>query len=208
MMTNTEEKLHQKNRPYFLESESGVFFLDEHGIVERFEPSIDNPFKNERTEKGDIVTQRSIRSLIVPEGVRGFVSEFMRGVRVLERFELLNGLLSIGNNSFSIEDEQQCVFANCILPSVVIPETVQEIGNFAFGGSHIECLQLPATLRSEYGRQFKDGYIGVLKMPVEWKSDVEKDKYGCLRLVGDLRSDRSFGFLRWPSTHVERLVFY
>ena len=208
MMSNTEEKLHQKNRPYFLESESGVFFLDEHGIVERFEPSIDNPFKNERTEKGDIVTQRSIRSLIVPEGVKGFVSEFMRGVRVLERFELPNGLLSIGNNSFSIEDEQQCVFANCILPSVVIPETVQQIGNFAFGGSHIECLQLPATLRSEYGRQFKDGYIGVLKMPVEWKSDVEKDKYGCLRLMGDLRSDRGFGFLKWPSTHVERLEFY
>ena len=207
-MTKTEEELHQKNRPYFLESESGVFFLDEHGIVEHFEPSTDNPFIDERTEKGSVVTQKSIRSLIVPEGVKGFVSEFMRGVRVLERFELLNGLLSIGNNSFSIEDEQQCVFANCILPSVVIPETVQEIGNFAFGGSHIECLQLPATLRSEYGRQFKDGYIGVLKMPVEWKSDVEKDKYGCLRLVGDLRSDRSFGFLRWPSTHVERLVFY
>ena len=208
MMTNTEDKLHQKNRPYFLESESGVFFLDEHGIVERFEPSINNPFKNERTEKGDIVTQRSIRSLIVPEGVKGFVSEFMRGVRVLEQFELPNGLLSIGNNSFSIEDEQQCVFANCILPSVVIPETVQEIGNFAFGGSHIECLQLPATLRSEYGRQFKDGYIGVLKMPVEWKNDVEKEKYSCLRLMGYLRSDRGFGFLKWPSTHVERLEFY
>ena len=208
MMSNTEEKLHQKNRPYFLESESGAFFLDEHGIVERFEPSIDNPFKDERTEKGDIVTQKSIRSLIVPEGVKGFVSEFMRRVRVLELFELPNGLLSIGNNSFSIEDEQQCVFANCILPSVVIPETVQQIGNFAFGSSHIECLQLPATLRSEYGRQFKDGYIGVLKMPVEWKNDVEKDKYGCLRLMGDLRSDRGFGYLRWPSTHVERLEFY
>jgi hypothetical protein len=207
-MIKTEEELHQKNRPYFLESESGVFFLDEHGIVEHFEPSIDNPFIDERTEKGSVVTQKSIRSLIVPEGVRGFVSEFMRGVRVLERFELPNGLLSIGNNSFSIEDEQHCVFANSILPSVVIPETVQVIGNFAFGASHIECLQLPAMLRSEYGRQFKDGYIGVLKLPVAWKSDVEKDKYGCLRLKGDLRSDRDFGYLRWPSTHVERLEFY
>lgn len=207
-MIKTEEELHQKNRPYFLESESGVFFLDEHGIVEHFEPSIDNPFIDERTEKGSVVTQKSIRSLIVPEGVRGFVSEFMRRVRVLERFELPNGLLCIGNNSFSIEDEQHCVFANCILPSVVIPETVQVIGDFAFGGSHIDYLQLPATLRSEYGRQFKDGYIGVLKLSVEWKSDVEKDKYGCLLLKGDLRSDRGFGYLRWPSTHVERLEFY
>ncbi len=207
-MIKTEEELHQKNRPYFLESESGVFFLDEHGIVEHFEPSIDNPFIDERTEKGSVVTQKSIRSLIVPEGVRGFVSEFMRGVRVLERFELPNGLLSIGNNSFSIEDEQHCVFANSILLSVVIPATVQVIGNFAFGASHIECLQLPAMLRSEYGRQFKDGYIGVLKLSVEWKSDVEKDKYGCLLLKGDLRSDRGFGYLRWPSTHVERLEFY
>lgn len=207
-MTKTEEELHQKNRPYFLKSESGVFFLDEHGIVEHFEPSIDNPFIDERTEKGSVVTQKSIRSLIVPEGVRGFVSEFMRRVRVLERFELPNGLLCIGNNSFSIEDEQHCVFANCILPSVVIPETVQVIGDFAFGGSHIDCLQLPATLRSEYGRQFKDGYIGVLKLSVEWKSDVEKDKYGCLLLKGDLRSGRGFGYLRWPSTHVDRLEFY
>lgn len=206
-MIESEEKLHQKNRPFFLKSESGVFFLDEHGIVERFEPSTDNPFIEERTEE-NFKTHQSIHSLIVPEGVKGFVSEFMRGVRVLDRFELPNGLLSIGNNSFSFLDWQQGVFADCILPSVVIPESVQVLGNFAFGHSHIESLQLPATLRGIYGRQFKDGHIGVLKLPAEWENDVEIDGYGCLILKGSLKLDKSFDYLRWPSTHVERLEFY
>lgn len=40
-------------------------------------------------------------------------------------------------------------------PDVIIPRNVQEIGNYAFGNTHVEFLQLPASLHSSYGRQFK-----------------------------------------------------
>ena len=148
---------------------------------------------------------KSIRTLIVPKGVKGFASDFMRGVRVIEKFELPDGLLSIGNNSFDFEHSQHCVFANCILPSVTIPDSVKEIGNFAFGHSHIEALQLPSSLRSPYGRQFKDSYIGTLVLPKEWENIAYFNERN--RLLIELDSV-NYGYLRWPSTTVSKLTFY
>lgn len=191
-------------------SESGTFFIDKNGIVQRFEPAKDNPFIEEEAEfNGNYTykTQKSIRTMVIPNGVKGFVSDFMRGVRVTERFELPEGLERIGNNSFDIDTEESCVFANCILPSVIIPQSVQEIGNFAFGHSHIEVLQLPVSLHSPYGRQFKDSYIGTLRLPHEWKNKVSLDDDGHLS-VNSTMDTEIFGYLRWPSTYVERLKFY
>ena len=193
-----------------LVSESGTFFIDKNGIIQRFEPAGDNPFIEEETELNDnytYTTHQSIRTMIIPDGVKGFASDFMRGVRVTERFELPEGLISIGNNSFDIATEKSCVFANCILPSVIIPRSVQEIGIFAFGHTHIEVLQLPASLHSPYGRQFKDSFIGTLRLPCEWTGMVSLDKYSHLHRSGLLDSD-DFGYLDWPSTHIEILEFY
>lgn len=193
-----------------LTSESGSFYINKDGITLLFEPSEDNPFYDEKTEHDDNYihcTERSIRTFIVPEGVKGFVSNFMRGIRVTERFELPEGLISIGNNSFDIDSEESCVFANSILPSVVIPRSVKEIGNFAFGHSHIEVLQLPASLHSPYGRQFKDSYIGLLRLPNEWKDKVLLDDDGHLS-VNSTMDTEIFGYLRWLSTYVEKMEFY
>ena len=204
------EKGRQTRNTSVLESESGSFFIDKNGSAQHFEPAKDNPFYNEETEHNDnytFKTDKSIRTLVVPNGVRGFVSDFMCDVGVTERFELPEGLERIGNNSLDINIEEHCVFANCILPSVVIPRSVKEIGNFAFGHTYIESLQLPDTLRSPYGRQFKDSYIGTLRLPNEWKGLVSLDKYNRLCVDDSLDSD-FFGYLRWPSTHVERLEFY
>lgn len=192
-----------------MESESGTFFVDDHGNVQRFEPSEDNPIMDEVTDYVNNYihrTEKTIRTLIVPEVVKGFVSAFMRGVRVIERFELPEGLLSIGNNSFDFEEGVNCVFANCILPTVVIPENVRVIGSYAFGSSHIDVLQLPASLRSPYGRQFKDSSIGTLRLPHEWEDLVSLDN-GCLR-IKDVLCTEDYGYLRWPSTYVEKLEFY
>ncbi len=187
----------------YIESQSGKFFIDENGVAFKFEPSQDNDF-TEYNDNYYTHTHKSIKTFIVPKGVKGFVSDFLRGVKVLEKFELPEGLLSIGNNSLSIEDEINCVFADCILPSVIIPESVKEIGIFAFGHSHIDMLQFPSTLRSPYGRQFKDSCIGTLVLPSEWDSFVYLDEY---RLV--LSSDNlNFGYLRWTSTSVGKLMFY
>lgn len=195
---------------HVLKSESGLFYTDGNGIVQRFEPAGVNPFFDEDIEKTDnytYKTQKSIRSLVIPNGVRGFSSDFMRGVRVTERFELPEGLISIGNNSFDMANAVNCVFADCILPAVVIPESVKEIGIFAFGHTHIESLQLPLGLQSPYGRQFKDSYIGTLRLSHEWKVLVSLGKNNRLYRSGILNSD-DFGYLEWPSTHVEKLVFY
>lgn len=64
-----------------LKSESGSFIVDENGIVQRFEPKEDNPFIDEKTEfrkNYSTITYKSIRTFIVPQGVKGFVSDFMR----------------------------------------------------------------------------------------------------------------------------------
>lgn len=194
-----------------INSESGSFLVNEYGIVQCFEPADDNPFIDEEIEIENsyiYTTQKSIRTFIMPEGVKGFCGDFMRYTRVLDRFELPEGLLSIGNNSFDYDSECNCVFANCILPSVVIPESLTEIGIFSFGHSHIDSLQLPKSLRSPYGRQFKDSSIGTLLLPDEWKDGVAVGKDGNLQLNGLWLDEKKYGYLRWPSTYVEHLAFY
>lgn len=113
-----------------LESVSGKFYVDERGMLHHFEPSIDNDYVIEETEcdyNYIFHTQKSIRTFIVPEGVKGFASQVLRYTRVVEKFELPVGLLFIGNTSNQKYDSI-CVFANCILPSVTVPESVKEIG--------------------------------------------------------------------------------
>lgn len=197
-----------KSFPKYLESISGKFFIDKDGIAKSFEPSKGNEFIIENTELKDNYihsTSKSIRTFIVPEGVKGFVSDFMRHTKVIERFELPDGLLSIGNNSSDIEEGMHRVFANCILPSVIIPDSVKELGVFAFGNSHIETLQVPPSLRSPYGRQFKDSYIENLVLPSNWKDIISVDSYNHLKAKLDYND---FGYLIWPSTLVGKLEFY
>lgn len=205
--------LDNAQKEYALTSESGTFYVDDEGIVLRFEPSEDNPIKEEKVDEpyayDGFVVKKSIKHLIVPEGMKGFVSDFMRGISILERFVLPKGLLSIGKITHEFrDDDAYCVFSHSTLPTVVVPESVKELGSFAFGHTHIECLQLPESLHSPYGRQFKDSSIGTLRLPKEWKDGVSLDKYGSLHLTGAWFSDDKYGYLRGSSTHVEKLEFY
>ena len=132
-----------------LESVSGKFYVDERGMLHHFEPSIDNDYVIEETEceyNYIFHSQKSIRTFIVPEGVIGFSSDVLSYTRVVEKFELPDGLLFIGNTSNQKYDSC-CVFANCILPSVTVPENVKELGLYAFGHSHIDTLKLPNSIR-------------------------------------------------------------
>lgn len=199
-----------KSIPKYIESSSGRFLVDNNGIALSFEPSKDNEYIIDETELNTYNQHhlnKSIKTLIVPKGVKGFASDFMRGVRVIEKFELPDGLLSIGNNSFyfDFEHSQHCVFANCILPSVTIPDSVKEIGDFAFGASHIEALQLPSTLHSPYGRQFKDSYIETLFLPKEWENIAYLDEHNRLVIELDMVN---YGYLVWTSAAVGKLMFY
>jgi len=192
-------------------NESGTFFVNEDGVVQRFEPATDNPFIEDETEMNDnynYSTHRTIRTFIVPKGVKGFADGFMRGIRVIERFELPDGLLRLGNNSFDHGSKCNCIFANCVLPSVVIPDSVVEIGIYAFGHTHIDSLQLPESLHSPYGRQFKDSYIGTLRLPIEWKEDVKLGDHHDLQLLGQRFNNDEYGYLKWPSTIIKKIDFY
>ena len=89
-----------------LNSESGTFYVDDHSIVQRFEPANNNPFVDEETEiesNYTYTTHKSIRTFIVPEGVKGFVSGFMRGVRIVDRLV------------FYIEKPDECFYNKSVL---------------------------------------------------------------------------------------------
>ena len=186
-----------------LTSESGRFILDEAGIVQRFEPSEDNPL----TEVYEGATHHAIDTLVVPRGVRGFCDGFMRDVQVKSRFDLPDGLVSIGGTRAF----PGCVFADCELPLVIIPESVREIGTFAFGHARIDTLQMP-MVRCEYARQFKEARIGTLRLPGILRNAVAL-RGSDLQLDGELPDDddSELGWLRslcCNDTQIGKLEFY
>ena len=57
---------------HVLKSESGLFYTDGNGIVQRSEPARDNLFEDiEITDNYTYITQKSTRSIVIPNGVRG-----------------------------------------------------------------------------------------------------------------------------------------
>lgn len=180
-----------------LYSESGKFFVDNNGQLIRFEPN-ELVFIKENTcirKNYTFTTKFTIHTLIIPEGIQSFSSDSFRYLKVLGSLVFPHSLESIGttNHNPNFPYEQMCVFANCILPKVIIPANIKELGNFAFGNSYIEELVLPTSIRSIYARQFKDSYIKKLFMPEEYKV---------------LPDGPDFGWLRWYSTQVEGMVYY
>ncbi len=196
-------------RPTTLESESGLFLLDGRGFAYSFEPAASNPFVEETGSVNSnyiIETSASIRTFIVPDGVKGFGNNFMRGSRIIGKIELPNSLVSLGTG-FSNDNPCHCVFANCVLPTVKLPNSLHEIGIFAFGHTYIEELYIPKNLRSSYGRQFKDSYIGTLYLPKAWEKDAHLNRNGDLK-ASFISFEGEWGYLCWPSTKIGELKFY
>lgn len=141
-------------------SESGKF-LCHNGIVFSFEPCLSNI--EEGSVEIDGMIHDAVKTLIIPSGVKGFASDFCRNLVVSDIFILPDTIVSIGDDTF----DGGCVFANTKLPEVIIPESVKMIGSYAFGGSHIEKLIIPAATHSPYLRQFKDSTIDKVYLPKE-----------------------------------------
>ena len=192
-----------------LKSESGRFYLDEFGMVQRFEPTGGNLFD----EFYDGLCSRHVDTLIVPCGVKGFCDEFMRYVHVRVKFELPQGLVEIGKAEVDNDGNWVGgVFANCTLPSVIIPESVQNIGYFAFGNSRIGTLQLPLIQHCPYARQFKDSHVSVLRLPSVLRdlSHLEGERLKVDGILPGAENDSDFGYLRslvW-NTYIDQLEFY
>lgn len=152
-------------------SESGRF-CHIGGIVHSFTPSADNIIEG-GIDAPDGHTDEirhydpAIRTLIVPEGVKGFAAEFLMGWAVTKKVTFPDTLTAIGT------DEARNVFARCFLPEINLPPSVKEIGLFAFGHSFIKKLVVNRANKSKYNRQFKDSTIEQLFLP---KSVLETNR--------------------------------
>lgn len=139
-------------------SESGTFICSRNLLgtdvtLEEFIPTPENI-----VEKQNSVFK--VKSLIIPNGVNHFSDECLRYISVIDTFELPETIKSIGRINWHHPTGN--VLANSELPEVMIPQSVEIIGVFAFGNSRIKKLKLPRGIKSEYARQFKGAHIGTL----------------------------------------------
>ena len=147
-----------------LKNETGLFECDEDNKLLSYYPSIN--VLMEKTEVRERYTYRDsyyrpcIHSMIVPEGVTSFCREFFRGGMIEGDLVLPQTLKVIGTE---IDD---CVFADSSIGRVILPNTIESIGDFAFGKSNIEELVYPdKIIELQYARQFKGTKINKLLLP-------------------------------------------
>lgn len=154
-----------------ISSESGTFICNSNisGLGVTLMEFIPNPENIVEKQNNTLV----VKSLIIPKGINHFCDECLRGITVIDKLELPETIKSIGNIDW--EHSHGCVFANSDLPEVLIPQSVETIGIFAFGNSKIKKLVLPRGIVSEYARQFKDSHIEILSVSYdEWENSNSK----------------------------------
>jgi len=162
------------------ETSSGKFLVDFNGALLSFEPSESNPIYYTEKEHilnpylpTEVVKEEHLRELIIPEGVKGLPSDFMRGYHIEEKIVFPSSLEAIGDIRWDdMSHECHCALANTYLPEVVIPRSVKMIGTYAYGGSHIKRLVFEGVVECEYARQLKDCGIDELVIPKSmWEGD-------------------------------------
>ncbi len=134
-----------------LESKSGWFICNGDYYAYDFIPKTDN------LEATDGI-KSIVKHFVVPQGVVGFMNCFGRNMTVLEEFSLPDSVKVIGT-FLSLGWDNQCVFANTKLPTVIIPESVEFSGIFSFGNSQLDALCLPREYTEapkEYVRAYKN----------------------------------------------------
>lgn len=144
-------------------------------------------------------TRIRIKQLHIPNEIQHFADEIFRWIEVTNEIVLLDGLLSIGDDTEV--GTIGCIFANSILPEVVIPESVRSIGDFAFGKATIKRLELSGGITSRYGRQFKNAHIETLRVPkVDWEDKTSWNPF----------SDNNWGYKRrfFMETQIDNLELY
>jgi hypothetical protein len=162
---NTDEYVNTYNHYKILRNESGMFECDDDGKLLRFYPDVQNlldeTIVKDRFTFGKSYYKPCVHSLIIPEGVTAIGENFFRYGFVEEIFHFPNTLRSIG------DERDHGVFAKSHLPDVVIPESVETIGIFAFGSCTIKSIKLTRFFDCEYLRQFNDAHIGTLYLPYD-----------------------------------------
>lgn len=148
-----------------LKNETGLFECDDNGKLLEYYPSpsvlIDKATIRERYTYGDSYYKPCVHELIVPEGVVSFKDGFFRG-------GLIEGTLSFPSTVQTIgTDFDCCVFANTKIGKVILPDSMESFGDFAFGNAQIDELVYPNKLiDTTYRRQFKEATINTMLLPI------------------------------------------
>ena len=169
--------INQVNNSVVYRNETGLYECDEQGMLMKYYPSIDNllgeSVVREHYTFGDEYYSPCVKRMVIPEGVKSLRDEFFRGGLVENELILPSTLTSIGSH------HDGCVLANTHLSKVVLPDSLEMIGVFAFGNSIIEELVYPRKIFDyPYLRQFKGSRINNLFLPKELFCSVfgQKDK--------------------------------
>ena len=169
--------INQVNNSVVYRNETGLYECDEQGMLMKYYPSIDNllgeSVVREHYTFGDEYYSPCVKRMVIPEGVKSLRDEFFRGGLVENELILPSTLTSIGSH------HERCVLANTHLSKVVLPDSLEMIGVFAFDNSIIEELVYPRKIFDyPYMRQFKGSRIKHLFLPKELFSSVfgQKDK--------------------------------
>jgi len=147
-----------------LKNETGLFECNADDKLLSYYPSIN--VLMEKTEVREHYTYRDsyyrpcVHSMIVPEGVTSFCRDFFRGGMIEGDLVLPQTLKMIGTE---IDD---CVFADSSIGRIILPNTIESIGAFAFGNSKIvEFVYPDKIIELQYARQFKGTNINKLLLP-------------------------------------------
>ena len=145
-----------------LKNETGLFECDEDGKLLSYYPSIEvlmekNEVRERYTNWICSYYRPCIHSMIVPEGVTSFCKDFFRGGMIGGDLVLPKTLKMIGT------DTEDCVFAETNIGRIILPDSIESIGIFAFGNSEIKEFVYPnKIIELQYLRQFKGTKINRL----------------------------------------------
>ena len=138
---------------------SGSFCVDKQGVLQNFCCSLEN--------NADTCSEHDTKKLYtlhIPEGVTVLKEDAFRDYTILHKMTLPDSLRLIGTGYGG-------VLADCSLPDVVIPETVQILGDYAFAHSSFRSLRLPENAAWKYARQFKQSTIGTLYLSKKYRAE-------------------------------------
>lgn len=137
-------------------NETGTFTIDDNGVLKNYQSTQDNQVK-----------ENVWRCLDIPEGVRVIPGGAFFRCEILERLTFPKSLrvISTGDPVYA------GVFSQSKLLHVELPNTLEELGYYAFASSTMRSVRIPKGPKSEYGRQFKDSRIGTLYLPEEFRND-------------------------------------
>lgn len=142
-------------------NESGTFYVDELGVLQKFCCSPEN-----NADACAPQDTKKLYTLHIPEGVTVLKEEAFRCYTVLDKLTLPDSLRLIGG----------CVLADCQLPDVVIPETLEILGDFSFAHSTMRSLRLPKNAAWDYARQFKGSNTETLYVSQQYRDAADASK--------------------------------